>query len=209
MKRSIVLFVSSLLLVSGCNSAKKPGDSTFKAAINQYLYTNGKTCIPALHPFPIDIPVARLHDSSGTAAEMAALESAGLLHSNDTTAVVHGMLDALRGSTPPQPVKRYEMTAAGEKYFQQYPTVIGQANGFCYGLKQVDSIVKWDEPVTQGSYSVTRVTYTYKLEQLADWATQPGIQSTFPVVKATLDQAKTDQEIDLHLTNKGWEAGGF
>jgi len=140
---------------------------------------------------------------------MAALESAGLLRSSDTTAVVHGMLDALRGPTPPQPVKRYELTVTGQKYFQQYPTAIGQANGFCYGQKQVDSIVKWDEPVTQGSYSVTQVTYTYKLEQLADWATQPGIQSTFPVVKATLDQAKTNQEIDLHLTNKGWEAGGF
>lgn len=209
MKRSTVLFVSSLLLVSGCNSAKRPSDSNFKIAINQYLATNGKTCVPVLHPFPIDIPVARLHDSSGTAAEMAALESAGLLHSSDMTAVVHGMLDALRGPTPPQPVKRYELSAAGQHYFQQYPTAIGPSNGFCYGQKQVDSIVKWDEPVTQGSYSVTRVTYTYKLEELADWATQPGIQSTFPVVKATLDQAKTNQEIDLHLTNKGWEAGGF
>ena len=196
-------------MVSICNSAKNANESNFKAAINQYLSTNGKTCVPVLHPFPIDIPVARLHDSSGTAAEMAALESAGLLHSSNTTAVVHGMLDALRGPTPPQPVKRYEPTATGQKYLQQYPTVIGQANGFCYGQKQVDSIVKWDEPVTQGSYSVTRVTYTYKLEQLADWARRPGIQRTFPVIKATLDQAKTNQEIDLHLTNKGWEAGGF
>jgi hypothetical protein len=118
---------------------------------------------------------------------MAALESAGLLHSSDTTAVVHGMLDALRGPTPSQPVKRYELAAAGQKYFQHYPTAIGQANGFCYGQKQVDSIVKWDEPVMQGSYSVTRVTYTYKLGQLADWATQAGVQRTFPVIKATLD----------------------
>lgn len=209
MKRSMVFCVSSLLFVCGCNSAKKPSDSNFKAAIDQYLATNGKTCIPALRSFPIDVPVARLHDTSGIPAEMAALESAGLLRSSDTTAVVHGMLDALRGPMPPQPVKRYDLTATGQKYFQQYPTAIGQANGFCYGQKQVDSVVKWDEPGTQGSYSVTRVTYTYKLEQLADWATQPDIQSTFPVVKATLDQAKTNQEIDLHLTNKGWEAGSF
>ncbi len=209
MKRLIVLFVSGLLFVCGCNSAKKPGDSNFKTAINQHLVTNGKTCIPVLHPFPTDIPVARLHDSSGTLAEMTALESAGLLHSSDTTAVVHGLLDALRGPTPPQSVKRYELTTAGQEYFQQYPTAFGQSKGFCYGQKQVDSIVKWDEPVTQGSYSVTRVTYTYKLEQLADWATQPDMQRTRPVIKATLDQAKTNQEIDLHLTNKGWEAGGF
>ena len=61
--------------------------------------------------------------------------------------------------------------------------------------------------MTQGS--VTRVTYTYKLEQLADWAKQLRIQSTFPVVKTALDQAKTNQEIDPHLTNKGWEVAGF
>lgn len=209
MKRSMAFFVSCLFLVFGCNNAKKSNDSNFKVAIDRYLTTNGKTCIPVPQSFPIDIPMARLRDSSGTPTEMAALESVGLLQSSNTTAVVHGMLDALRGPTPPQPVKRYELTATGQKYFQQYPTAIGQANGVCYGQKQVDSIVKWDEPVTQGSYSVTRVTYTYKLEQLADWATQPVIQSTFPVVKTTLAQTKTNQEIDLHLTNKGWEAGGF
>lgn len=75
-------------------------------------------------------------------------------------------------------MKRYELTVAGQKYFQQYPTAIRQANSFCYGQKQVDSIVKWDEPVTQGSYSVTQVTYTYKVEQLAGWAAQPSIQRT-------------------------------
>lgn len=94
MKRLMVLFVSNLLLVSGCTNAKKPSDSNLKTAINQYLSTNGKTCIPVLQPFPVNIPVARLHDSSGTA-----VESAGLLHSSDTTAVVRGMLDALRGPT--------------------------------------------------------------------------------------------------------------
>ncbi len=97
MKRTMVLFVSSLMLIYGCNSAKKPIDSNFETAINQYLSTNGKTCIPVLQSFPVDIPVARLRDSSGTAAEMAVLESVGLLHSSDATAVVHGMLDALRG----------------------------------------------------------------------------------------------------------------
>lgn len=112
MKPLMVFFVSFLLFICGCNSAKKPSDSNFKTAINQYLATNGKTCISVVHPFPIDVPVARLHDTSGIPAEMATLESAGLLHSSDTTAVVHGMLDALRGPTPPQPVKRYDLTAA-------------------------------------------------------------------------------------------------
>jgi len=59
MKRPVVFFVSCLSFVCGCNSAKKPSDSNFKAAINQYLSTNGKMCIPVMQPFPIDIPVAK------------------------------------------------------------------------------------------------------------------------------------------------------
>jgi hypothetical protein len=51
------------------------------------------------------------------------------------------------------------------------------------------------------------VTYTYKFQQLADWAKQPEVQQTFPAIKSTLDQAGTNQVVEVHLTNQGWEAG--
>jgi DNA-binding PadR family transcriptional regulator len=43
------------------------------------------------------------------------------------------MLDPPQGSTPPQPVKRYELTPEGKKYFQELPNPLGQASAFCYG----------------------------------------------------------------------------
>ena len=78
--------------------------------------------------------------------KLAALEQAGLVHSSDTTAVVYGMLDPLRGPTPPQPVRRYELTAEGQKYFRQIPGALGETADFCYGQKSVDSIVNWTQP---------------------------------------------------------------
>jgi hypothetical protein len=208
-KQSIAYLFSGLLLFSGCNNPQKSNEANFKAAINEYLIKNGKTCIPISRPFPFDIPIANLNETAGPVPEMAALERVGLLKSTNTTAVVHGMLDALHGSRPPQPVKRYELSADGQKYFQQYPTAIGQSGGFCYGQKEVNSIVKWDELVKQGESSVTSVTYTYRIENLANWTRQPDVEQAFPIIKTTLDQAGTNQTAEAHLTNKGWEIDGF
>jgi len=145
----------------------------------------------------------------GSGPKLAALEQAGLVHSSDTTAVVHGMLDPLRGSTPPQPVKRYELTPEGKKYFQELPNPLGQASAFCYGPKTVESIVKWTEPVTMGAFSQTEVTYTYKIVNLAGWAERPDVQRAFPDVGTTVGGAsKANQVVGLQLTNQGWEVPG-
>jgi hypothetical protein len=135
---------------------------------------------------------------------LAALEHADLVDGNDTTAVVHGMLDSLRGTMPPQPVRRYELTAEGKKYFQQLPGAFGQTGGFCYGQKKVDSIVKWTEPATASSQ--VEVTYTYKIENLAGWARRFDVRQAFSDVWVTLNGASQVTEIaGLQLTRKGWE----
>ncbi len=137
---------------------------------------------------------------------MVALQQAGLVSETDTTAVVHGLLDPLRGSTPPQPVKRYQLTADGQKYFQQVPSTFGQTGGFCYGQKSVDSIVKWSDPVTAGGTSETEVTYTYKIVNLAPWTQRSDIQQAFSDIRAVVGGAsKMNQAAALQLTNNGWE----
>ncbi len=43
------------------------------------------------------------------------------------------MLDPLRGPTPPQPVKRYDLTDEGKRFMRQILGTFGQTDGFCYG----------------------------------------------------------------------------
>ncbi|MEI9979383.1 MAG: hypothetical protein WDN23_10350 [Edaphobacter sp.] len=137
---------------------------------------------------------------------MAALEQAGLVHSTDTTAVIHGMLDALRGPSPPQPVKHYEPTDEGKRYLRQTPGAFGQTASFCYGTMTVDSIVRWTEPVTVGSTPQTEVTYTYRITNLAPWAERPDIQRTFGDVRTTVEGISKANEIaGLQLTSQGWQ----
>ncbi len=206
MRRFTLFPLAVALLLGGCNSAKKPNAANFTNAINQYLTKHGQECTYFAQALPIDVPASELKDQSGTPTQMAALEKAGLVRGSDTTAVIHGMMGAL-GASAPRPVRRYDLTDTGRKYFQVKPGTLGQSSAFCYGQEEVDSIVKWDEPTTQDGTSVTEVTYTYKFQQLADWAKQPDVDQAFSAIKSTVEQAGTNQVVEVHLTSNGWEAG--
>lgn len=206
MRRFSLVSIAALVLLSACNNAKKPSDSNFRTAINQYLLKHGEVCTIIGREFPVDVTASERRLQSDVATQMAVLEQAGLVRSSNTTAVVHGMLDALHGPTPPRPVKRYELTAEGQKYFQKTSGIFGQTTSFCYGDKTVDSIVKWTEPVTMGAATQTEVTYTYKIADLAPWAERPDVQHEFGDVRATVSGiSKSNEIVDLQLTNYGWE----
>lgn len=205
MRRSFVVSLAALFLLAGCSNPKKPSNANFAKAIDQYLTKHDDACSSISQTCPVDVTVPQQKERYGIGAQLAALEQAGLVHSTNTTAVVHGMLDALQGATPPQPVKRYELTDDGKKYYRQTSGVFGQTSNFCYGQKAVNSIVKWTEP-TAGEGSQSVVTYTYKITDLAPWAERPDVQQAFSDLRQTVNGAsKTKEMAGLQLTNKGWE----
>jgi hypothetical protein len=60
-----------------------------------------------------------------------------------------------------------------------------------------------------GGTSQTDVTYTYKIADLAPWAERPDVQREFGDVRATVSGiSKTNEIVDLQLTNRGWEVPG-
>ena len=206
--RNSICFVSilSLLVLAACNDTKKPSGTNFTQAINDYLVKHGQVCTVMDRQFPIDVPRSEQKEQFGIGAKLAVLEQASLVRATDTTAVVHGMLDSLRGSTPPQLGRRYQLTAEGQKYFQPIPGTLGQPRGFCYGQKTVDTIVKWTEPASVGKSSLTEVTYTYRIVNPAAWAERPDVQRAFPDIRANFKGAsKATNLAGLQLTNRGWE----
>lgn len=205
MRRLFLLSLAACLLLTACNDSNKPNDANFTKAINQYLAKHGQVCALVDQTFPVNVTVAEQKEQTGIGPQMAALEQAGLVRGSNTTAVVHG-LDALSGPRAPQPVRQYELTNEGRKYYRQTLVGFGQAGEFCYGQKAVDSIAKWTEPAAMGPYTQSEVTYSYKVVNLAAWAQQPGIEQVFPDIRSTLQEAsKADQIAGLQLTNKGWE----
>jgi hypothetical protein len=204
-----LISIAALVFLSACNTARKPSYENFAKVINEYLAKHGEACTSIGRQFPIDIPASAQQSQYGFGPQLAALQQAGLVSETDTTAVVDGMLEPLRGATPPQSVRRYQLTAEGTKYFHQIPGTFGQTGGFCYGQMSVDSVVKWGNPVTMDGISQTEVTYTYKFSNLAAWAERPDIQRAFPDIGTIVGGAsKADQIASIQLTNNGWEVEG-
>ena len=206
MRQWTVLIASGLIVFSGCNGAKKPDEASLRSAIDQYLSTQTRTCVAVDGKLPLDVPAG---DISGAGTRLAALQQAGLVRFQSTTAVIESMANALSlGPKKAEPVKRYTVSDEGQKYFRRLQGTSGESDGFCYGHERVDSIVKWTQPQTQGNYTETTTTYTYKIADLAAWAKLPEIDQTFPSIGMTLGGAGKNQSIPLHLTDKGWVVNG-
>ena len=177
MRIGSLTLLAGVMFFAACSSTMKPSDGNFRKAIDEYLTRHGEACTVIGRQFPIDLPRSEQNEQYGIGTKLAALEQAGLLNGSDTTAVVHGILDSLRASGPAQPVKRYELTESGRKYFHQITGgAFAPTSGFCYGQKRVDAIVKWTKPMMAGSYTQVEVTYTYKIADAAAWAQRPDVQ---------------------------------
>ena len=199
MRSFLLIPATGFILLVACNDTRKPTSANLTAAVNQYLNHHGQACTLIGPQFPVDIPRSQ---QSTIDAKLSALQHAGLVSEIDTTAVVHGLMDALRGPSPPQQVHHYALTTEGKRYVQQVSGAVTPTSSFCYGQKTVDSITHW----TIGSQSEAEVTYAYRIANLAAWAQRPEVQQAFPDIQATLSGAsKMEQIVGLRLTDKGWE----
>ncbi len=207
LRKSFLIFTTAVFLLTACNSTEKPNAANFTAAINRYLASHGQICISVGSQFPIDVPVSRQSGQNEAVAKLTALENARLVNATDTTAVIQSLANSLSLSPhKPEPVRRYTVSAEGQKYLQTVMTDFGKTAGFCYGQKQVDSIVKWTEPMTAGASTQTEVTYTYKIANLSPWAARPDIRGAFPDIDTVMrGVSRLPQITGLQLADKGWE----
>ena len=167
---SLILFVA-LLLVS-CASKKDANQKNFAEALNSYLAQKGQVCLGIPSTWPIDLNEAERRSGMGRTAEMPALEKAGLVRSHE----------AETEYTPPlstRPVKtkvlRYELTDNGKTFYREKDRLRSagskQVQGdVCYGQQTLDKIVKWEGTTTVGDSKEASVFFTYKIDNLAEWA---------------------------------------
>jgi hypothetical protein len=82
-------------------------------------------------------------------------------------------------------VLRYELTDDGKKFYQEkeVPGLIGEKESrgdICFGQQALDTVIKTEGPITVGDKKEMTLYYTYKIENLADWAKNPDIQRAIP-----------------------------
>jgi hypothetical protein len=201
-----------VLLLIGCTSKKYANEKNSSEALNSYLAKKGQLCLGIPPTWPVELNEAERRGGMGTAAEMAALEKAGLVRSHE----------AETEYTPPlssRPVRakvlRYELTDDGKTFYREKHRLGLGANkevqgDLCFGQRVLDKIVKWEGPNAVGDSKQASVFYTYRIENLAEWAKNADIQRVFPGIVSTIDGAgKTVMNQALTLTNQAWQAKGL
>lgn len=155
-------------------------------------------CLPPMYfgpnaPGSIELNQRQLDLSSsaptGQAAQLKALEEAGLVTSVASERMVKDKLESFR---------TYRRTDKGNRYFSD--------GRFCYARAELKNIVKWKGPAVFGEYKIAWVYYTTKVTDVAEWASMPEILTAFPTAKSALrDDPNKVRQVLVDLTSEGWE----
>ncbi len=206
MKKKLALaIVAGAVSLTACGSKTDANEKNFGAALSQYFEKKGQLCLNQYEysDFPVTEMDMRLQKTmqSGTANQMAALEAAGLVKCEA----------ADKG-------QRCSLTDAAKPFVREREATIWGLNGsqkvtqtdLCWGQKGLDKVVKWEGPMKFGDYQKAGITYTYKVNNLAEWAKKSDVQVAFPVVKSILDGVgNKESKHTVKLTSQGWEAKGL
>lgn len=221
MKKILALgIVAGAVSLTACGNKTDANEKNFGAALTQYFDKKGDLCLNTKR-WPVDLSEMDLRlqktMQAGSANQMAALEAAGLVKGEDTEVDIMGFMDN-KPTGRKAKVKRYTLTDAAKPFAQEKNVDSTGLNGkttvkqtdLCWGKKALDKIVKWEGPMKFGDYQEAGITYTYKVNNLADWAKKPDVQAAFPFVKSVLDSAGSkESKHAVKLTSQGWEAKGL
>jgi hypothetical protein len=193
-----VLTVCAPFVLTGCGNKTDANEHNFSAALEQYFSTNGDLCLGETS-WPIEAGRADILPFPLTRAGMTALESAGLVKSED---IEKDDPYSFIGKPRKIKVQRFTPTDAAKPYLHAgAPAAGGKASNsakLCWGHMALDKVVKWE------GTEMKLVSYTYKTEHLADWANRPDIQAAFPQIKNTTAESNKGVH-GLVLTSEGWE----
>ncbi len=204
---ALLLSIASL---SGCGGAKyDANESNLRTAVTRFLEMDGDVCV-SVGRWPVDVSEVdmRLRQAvpGGIANRMAALEAVGLARSAEEQTEVDGF-----GKTVRYKVRRYTLTAAAKPFLRAGGDE-GQdarSNDLCWARKGLDRLIRWQGPVQIGGRTGLRVTYTYRVESVADWVRDDAVQAAFSEIAQVLAGAgKSESKLIVEMTQDGWEARG-
>lgn len=202
------LMALGVLLLAGCGSKSDVSVKDLSNATNAYLAKKGQLCLGISTKWPVDLQESDQRAGNVKASEMAALERVGLVRSQNAEAE----FTTLSGRPATAKVLRYELTDEGKKFYREKDVVgLGpnkEALGdICFGQQTLDKVSKTEGPNKIGDTTGATIYYTYRIDNLADWANNPDIQKVFPGIIGTLNGAgKTTINQALVLTAQGWVA---
>lgn len=163
-KFAALLVALGAITLTGCDGKNTANEKNFGLAMSQYLDQQGDLCLNNYREYPAKVVPSPLQHQQEIAKQMAALESVGLVQCETT------------GEE-----KTCSLTAAAKPFTREKTetgwTIDGARTSthtdLCWGKTGLDSVVRWEGPMKSGDYQEALVFYTYKVDNLADWAMTP------------------------------------
>lgn len=185
MRKIIIL----ALLLAGCSN-NEPSDDAIKAALNKYNDDIHSGCFEFDAALPGTLNEMKHHTLSGK--QLDAYASAGLVVASQDGKGTH-----------------YELTPEGTKYYIELDAIaVGltirkvKHGAMCVGALEVENITRVI-PSPQGNE--IKAFYTYKIDDLANWATDSKTQQNLGIIaKLVNGQHKDERSEMLYKTADGW-----
>ncbi len=175
-----------------------PDRAAATAAVTRYLAGHGDFCLGKMD-WPVDISAIDERARGRDVVQMPVLESLGLVRSSMATALrVEGADVDEEGATPkPVAVRRYELTAFGERFVREREVVVPGPQGervvrrrdLCAARMSLAAVVDW-RPAGAPDRAVA--TYTY-VASPAPWAAGPAFRGVFPMAARVIDGSREMQ----------------
>ena len=206
--------ISASLFVTACNDPKAANKENFGKAVSEYLATQSAVCInypksslylskdsPLNNDEKIVFNSKELANTwnKDTAEQMDYLEQKGLFSKQEQIIQVDKF-----GEKKDVAVTVYSPTEKLKPFIIEKDSGLGKSKKICTGKVELGSIGTFTEPAERSGMKVSRVEYTIKTKELADWATDPNFSKLFKGLY--VDIAEEQQKTTLILTNDGWKS---
>ena len=202
----IWLLSGAVFILSGCGSDQNAaGKANFEAALNAH-YSKVKQCL-AIGGEPNAEGIIQEFKTGG------AVQNNQLSFYNGMTSL--GLLDAVTYQKDTRNFSGevsgksnwigFKFSDEGKRYLKASDDRLRSgAPQLCYWTPQVVEITGFTEPAESMGVKASNVQYTYKLVDIASWATEPVVMGQYPMLSQQLANNSIEKNDDMVLTSKGW-----
>ena len=204
-----VLLLSGAAILSACGDDPKAANkANFEKALNAH-YAQMKQCVK-IGSKPNSDGIIQEFRTDGTVQDKQLPFYNGLVNLGILEAVTY-QKDTRNFSgqvTGKADWVGYKFSNKGESFLRPVSLDKGAfstgARQLCYGTPQVVEIVNFTEPAEAMGAKVSNVQYTYRLVDVAQWASDPALTNQFEWLSERISSDNNAKDDDLVLTNNGW-----
>ena len=206
--KAVLLFSMSALLSACGDDPMAANKANFEKALNAH-YAQMKQCVK-IGSAPNSDGIIQEFRTDGTVQDKQlpfynGLVSLGLLEAVTYQKDTKNFSGQITGKTD---WVGYRFSNKGENFLRPVSLDKGAfstgARQLCYGTPQIVEIVNFTEPAETMGAKVSNVQYTYRLVDVAPWASDPALTNQFEWLAERIFGDTIAKDDDLVLTNNGW-----